>query len=75
MEHAGKGEQQMKAGKVSPEPRLGSIQCDPAPDAQDLLRRFFTLLISRVEGDDRDESERDASLEFPGPEGGANAEA
>ena len=50
LENAGKGGQPKNAGQAGSEPRLGKIQCKPAPDAQDRLRRLFTLLFRHETG-------------------------
>ncbi len=34
-----------KSGRAGPEPRVVRIDCDPGPDAEDRLRRLFTLLV------------------------------
>ena len=36
---------------AEPEPRIGKIECHPAPDAEDRLRRLFTLLASHFAGE------------------------
>ena len=35
----------MKSGRAGPEPRVVRIDCNPGPDAEDRLRRLFTLLV------------------------------
>ena len=37
---------------AGPEPRIGRIEFNPAPDAQDRLRRLFTLLASHLTAND-----------------------
>ncbi len=37
---------------AGPEPRIGRIEFDPAPDAEDRLRRLFTLLASHLTAND-----------------------
>ena len=36
------------SGKDSPELRVVGIHCNPAPDAEDRLRRLFTLLLEHA---------------------------
>ena len=36
---------------TGPEPKMGRILCKPAPDAEDRLRRLFTLLAKHVASD------------------------
>ena len=35
---------------AGPEPRIGRIDFNPAPDAEDRLRRLFTLLAKHIAG-------------------------
>ena len=46
---------------AGPEPKLGRILCNPAPDAEDRLRRLFTLLAGHLAGGDMTEPEQDAA--------------
>ena len=48
------------SGTDSPELRVVAIHCNPAPDAQDRLRRLFTLLLEHTA-----ESAEDAPAEDP----------
>ena len=45
---------------AAPEPRIGRIEFNPAPDAEDRLRRLFTLLASHLPGNDVTETEQEA---------------
>ena len=36
------------SGKDSPELRVVGIHCNPAPDAEDRLRRIFTILLEHA---------------------------
>ena len=45
---------------AGPEPRIGRIEFNPAPDAEDRLRRLFTLLASHLTGYDVTETEQEA---------------
>ena len=45
---------------AGPEPRIGRIDFNPAPDAEDRLRRLFTLLASHLPGSDMTETEQEA---------------
>ena len=38
-------------GRASDELRVVAINCNPAPDAQDRLRRLFTLLLEHTAGE------------------------
>ncbi len=49
MANTGKQEDSKSSRIVGPEPRIGGIQWTPAPDAEDRLRRLFTLLASHME--------------------------
>ena len=59
---------------AGPEPKLGRILCNPAPDAEDRLRRLFTLLASRLAGGDMTGPEQDAADQVPPAEGHAEAQ-
>ncbi len=50
---------------AGPEPRIGRIECRPAPDAEDRLRRLFTLLASHLAGEGATETEQAAPLSVP----------
>ncbi len=41
---------QRKPRYAGPEPRVGRIESNPAPDAEDRLRRLFTLLAKHIAG-------------------------
>ena len=45
---------------AGPEPRIGRIEFNPAPDAEDRLRRLFTLLASHLPGSNVSETEPEA---------------
>lgn len=47
---------------AGPEPRIGRIEFSPAPDAQDRLRRLFTLLASHLPGGNVTETEQEAVI-------------
>ena len=55
---------------AGPEPRIGKIECHPAPDAEDRLRRLFTLLAGHLAGDDGTGTELDGLPVSSPPEGG-----
>ena len=42
-----------KSGRAGPELRVVRIDCNPGPDAQDRLRRLFTLLVKLAAREDR----------------------
>ena len=48
MKRADSRKQSKSPGKASPELRVVAINCNPAPDAQDRLRRLFTLLLEHA---------------------------
>ena len=52
-------------------PQLGvvRVQCNPAPDAQDRLRRLFTLLVKHAAGNGIAPPERKSPLEDGGAGG------
>ena len=50
----------------SPELRIVGIDCDPGPDAQDRLRRLFTLLVEHATKDRVPLSEADPPSENDG---------
>ena len=45
MEETRRQRKPMKSGRAGPEPRVVRIDCNPGPDAEDRLRRLFTLLV------------------------------
>ena len=59
-----------RPAKESPELRVVGIDYNPGPDAQDRLRRLFTLLVKLATEDKLPPSERD-----PSPEGGGEEES
>ncbi len=48
---------------IGPEPKLGRIEFNPAPDAQDRLRRLFTLLASHLPSGDVTEKKQEAAAQ------------
>ena len=54
---------------AGPEPRIGKIECHPAPDAEDRLRRLFTLLASHLPSGEMTEPESGCPSSSP-TEGG-----
>ena len=59
---------------AGPEPRIGRIECNPAPDAEDRLRRLFTLLAGHLASGDLTEPEQDAADQVPHAEDHAEAQ-
>ena len=51
MELANCHRQSNGSGGASPEPRVVAIKCNPGPDAEDRLRRIFTLLLEHAVGE------------------------
>ena len=45
MEETRRQRKPTKSGRAGPEPRVVRIDCNPGPDAEDRLRRLFTLLV------------------------------
>ena len=54
MEDAKRNNRQNRPGGAAPELKVVAIHCNPAPDAQDRLRRLFTLLLEHTAGDRED---------------------
>ena len=40
-----------RSAENAPEPRVVAIKCNPGPDAEDRLRRLFTLLLDHAVGE------------------------
>ncbi len=59
---------------AGPEPRIGRIECRPAPDAEDRLRRLFTLLAGHLADGDTIKPEQDAADQVPPAEDHAEAQ-
>ena len=57
-----RGRKPCRAGQ---EMRVVGIHFNPGPDAQDRLRRIFTLLVKHVNGESSLSSNEDATLEAP----------
>ena len=57
------------SGKETPELRVVAIHSNPAPDAQDRLRRLFTLLLDHTAGDREDVPSDDPSHDDDGDKG------
>ncbi len=56
-----KSRAQSKIGDRAPgELRVVAINCNPAPDAEDRLRRLFTLLLEHTAGNGQNASYEDA---------------
>ena len=53
MEHANCHRQSNGSGRASPELRVVAIKCNPGPDAEDRLRRLFTLLLDHAVGENQ----------------------
>ena len=60
---------------AGPEPRIGRIECRPAPDAEDRLRRLFTLLAGHLASGDMIQPEQDAADQAPHAEDHAEAQS
>ena len=49
--------------------RVVAIKCNPGPDADDRLRRLFTILLEHAVGERQAASEEDAPAEYDAEEG------
>ncbi len=56
-------ERPKKSGRSGPDPTVVEVRCIPAPDAQERLRKIFTILAKRTAGDGVPEAEEDSALE------------
>ncbi len=56
-------ERKKKPGRSGPEPTVVEVRCNPSPDAQDRLRRVFTILPKHAAGDGLPELEEDSATE------------
>ena len=65
MAKARKSDRPKKSGRSGPKPTVVEVRCSPAPDAQERLRKIFTILAKRTAGDGVGvpELEDDSSLE------------
>ena len=52
-----------KSGRSGPAPTVVEVRCNPAPDAQDRLRKIFTILAKHTAGDGLPALEEDFVLE------------
>ena len=52
-----------KSGRTGPEPTVVEVRCNPASDAEDRLRKIFTILARHTAGDGFSELEKDSSTE------------
>ena len=62
-------------GRDAGELRVVAINCNPAPDAQDRLRRLFTLLLKHAAEERRDAPEDETSADATPADGRTEAEA
>ena len=51
MQDARKRTRRRRSCRKGPEPKLAGIDCKPAPDAQDRLRRIYTILLRHATKD------------------------
>ena len=58
-----KFERPKKSGRTGPAPTIVEVRRNPAPDAQERLRRVFTILAKHAVGDGVPELEEDFALE------------
>ncbi len=65
-----KSERPKKSGRSGPDPTVVEVRCNPAPDAQERLRRIFTLLAKHIAEDGLREMEEDYALEDSSEEEG-----
>ena len=59
-----------KDGRSGPAPIVVEVRCTPTPDAQERLRRIFTILAKHTAGDGLSELEKDSSTEDSSEVGG-----
>ena len=52
-----------KDGRTGPAPTVVEVLCHPAADAQERLRKIFTILAKHTAGDGVPELEEDSALE------------
>ena len=50
-------------GRSGPAPTVVEVRCIPAPDAQERLRKVFTILAKHIAEDGLPELEEDSALE------------
>ena len=60
MEETQRQRKPTKNGRAGPELKVVGIDCNPGPDAQDRLRRLFTLLV-KLAAKDRPDSVEEGS--------------
>ena len=71
-----KSRAQSKIGDRAPgELRVVGINCNPAPDVQDRLRRLFTLLLELTAGDGQTRASEDTMEDARTAEGVATEDA
>ena len=71
MEHANSRRQSNGSSRASAELSVVAIKCNPGPDAEDRLRRLFTILLKHAVGDRQAAPEEDALADdSPVEEGG-----
>ena len=63
------------SGRAAGELRVVAINCNPAPDAQDRLRRLFTLLLEHAAMDRQNATDGDSPASATPPHDRTEAEA
>ena len=63
MAKARKSDRPKKSGRSGPEPTVVEVRCNPAPDAQERLRKVFTILAKHIAEDGLPASEEDSAME------------
>ena len=63
MAKARKSDRPKKSGRSGPKPTVVEVRCIPAPDAQERLRKVFTILATHTAGDGLPALEEDSAME------------
>ena len=63
MAKARKSDRPKKSGRSGPKPTVVEVRCNPAPDAQERLRKVFTTLAKHIAEDGVPALEEDSAME------------
>ena len=63
MEKTGDSDRPKKSGRTGPEPAVVEVRCNLTPDAQERLRRVFTILAKYAVEDGLPALEEDSPME------------
>ena len=64
-----------RSGRTGPELRVARVDCNPGPDAEERLRRLFTLLVKHAARDRLPALEKDSPSDASPAEDHAGEEA